>query len=120
MKPLRDFIRDESKRMGRGSICKACDKEKSRDYHAANREAVLARAAARKPPAPARNCSECGDELEGQRRVVCSSKCAERRFRRTNPEGYAARERAKVERRREKRRAQREGLLAGQRGAKSL
>jgi hypothetical protein len=114
-----EMARDASRMTGRKSICVPCDREKSRAYYAANREHVLAKAAAKRPAREPGLCSECGEQLEGQRRVVCSSKCAERRFRRTNPESYAARERAKVERRREKRRAQREGLLAGQGGAKS-
>ena len=84
------------------------ERARSRDYYRPNREAVLARpaarrAAARGPVEPAR-CVECGVELEGRRRVVCSERCRERRFKRLHPERYVARERAKVERRRERRR----------------
>jgi hypothetical protein len=78
----------------------------SREYYERNREAVLARAAAKRGPAPARFCSECGRELEGGQRVTCGkSKCREARFERLHPESYAKREAAKVERRRERRRA---------------
>jgi len=108
MRPLGEFIRDESKRMGRGSICRECDREKSRAYYAANRKRVLEKQAAKRP-ARSRMCLECGAELEGRRRVICgSSRCRDARFRRTNPEAYAERERAKVERRREARRKARE------------
>jgi CheY-like chemotaxis protein len=51
-----------------------------------------------------RFCSECGVELEGRRRVVCSERCREARFKRLHPESYEEREWRKVERRRERRR----------------
>ena len=102
-----EFVVDRSKPSGRGWSCRVCDRERSTAYYVANREAVLARAAARRartrPPAPT-VCSECPNPLEGRQRLVCSPRCQERRFRRTNPEGYAKREAAKVERRRERRR----------------
>ena len=82
-------------------------REKSRRYYAANRETVLEKAAARRGrarPAEQTACSECAKPLEGRRRVVCSRLCSERRFKRLNPDGYAARERAKVLRRRARRR----------------
>jgi hypothetical protein len=50
-----------------------------------------------------RECSECGAELEGRQRVVCGRRCRDYRYKRLHPEGYAAREARKVERRREKR-----------------
>jgi hypothetical protein len=54
-------------------------------------------------------CSECGEPLHGRQRVICGKpSCRERRFKRLHPESYAAREAAKVERRREARRAKRE------------
>ena len=82
---------------------------RARAYYWANRERVLEKAAARRgrerPPA-LRHCSECGAELTGQQRVTCgSSACKDKRFKKLRPESYAAREREKVERRREKRRA---------------
>jgi endogenous inhibitor of DNA gyrase (YacG/DUF329 family) len=76
---------------------------KSRRYYVRNREAVLDRAAAKRgrPRAEQRAaCSECGDALEGRRRVVCSERCASARFSRLNPEAVAR----KVARRRERRR----------------
>ena len=100
-----EFVVDRSKPSGRGWICRVCDRERSAAYYVANREAVLARAAARRPAPLQRACSECSTPLVPPRRVVCSSRCQERRFRRLNPEAYAAREAAKVERRRERRRA---------------
>jgi hypothetical protein len=107
-RPLGEFIRDATKRVGRGSICKPCDREKSRDYYAANRERVLAKVAAKRPVPSPRVCEECGDPLEGRQRVVCSARCRDARSRRLNPEAYAERERRKVERRREARRKARE------------
>ena len=88
-------------------------RERSRNYYWANREKVLEKAAKRRgrvrPPERTR-CTECGTSLEGQQRVTCGkASCRERRFKRTNPEAYAERERQKVERRREARRAKREG-----------
>jgi hypothetical protein len=91
--PLDDFAVDRSRPSGRKGMCKRCDNEKS-----------LSRYYARRGEAPARSCSECGDELEGRQRVVCSPRCREARFRRLHPDAYAAREAAKVERRRGRRR----------------
>jgi len=109
LKPLEDFTSDRSKKDGRGSYCQVCDRERSRAYYAANHDAVLARAAAKRGPAPTRFCSECGRELAGRQRVTCgSSRCREARFKRLHPEAYAAREARKVERRRETRRLARE------------
>lgn len=105
---MEEFSLDRDKPTGRGSYCKSCDRERSRAYYAKHRERILARAAARRGPRPARFCSECGVELEGQQRVTCGkSSCREARFRRLHPEAYAARERRKVERRRERRSANR-------------
>jgi len=105
LKALEDFTADRSKSDGYGSYCRPCDQERSREYYRRNREAVLARAATRRGPAPTRFCSECGVELEGRHRVTCGkSKCREDRFKRLHPESYARREAAKVERRRERRR----------------
>jgi hypothetical protein len=105
VRPLSEWARDASKPSGLGSLCRECDRRRSREFYARNREAVLARAAARRGPAPARFCSECGERLEGRQRVSCgSSRCREARFRRLHPEAYATRETRKVERRRERRR----------------
>ena len=101
-----DFVVDRSKRGGRGSLCRECDRERAREYYAANRDAVLARAAAKREPRPPAFCSECGVQLEGRQRVICGkSGCRDRRFRRLHPDAYAERERQKVVRRRERRRA---------------
>lgn len=42
-KPLAEFARDKSKATGRKSICKDCDKAKSRRYYTENAERVIAR-----------------------------------------------------------------------------
>jgi hypothetical protein len=52
------FARDASKGSGYKSICRACDRERSREYYRANRERKLAKAKARaatpdQPAAPA-------------------------------------------------------------------
>lgn len=83
------------------------ERQRSRDYYARNREAVLARAAARRGPRPELRCSECAELLEGRQRVTCgSSRCRDRRYARLHPESYAKREAAKVVRRRAKRRGE--------------
>jgi len=107
-RPLVEFIKDASKRLGRGSICRRCDRETSSAYYRDNREAVLLREAARRAatnPGP-RVCHECGAALQGRALVVCSSRCREARYRRLHPEAYAARERRKVARRRERRKGE--------------
>jgi hypothetical protein len=65
---------------------------KFRRYYTTHREQLLDRAAAKRgrPRAEQRaTCSECGDALEGRRRVVCSERCASARFSRLNPEAVA-------------------------------
>ena len=111
VKPLEEFTVDNRKGnlSGRGTYCQKCDRERSREYYAANRERILAKATAKRCPQPGRFCSECGIELEGRSRVCCGkSKCREGRFKRLHPESYAAREARKVERRRQARRRARE------------
>ena len=83
------------------------ERERSRRYYREHREEILEKAAAKRgrPRTSAlTECSECGGPLEGPRRVVCSSRCRDARFRRLHPDAYAAKERRKVERRRERRR----------------
>ena len=62
----------------------------------ANSSDVLEKAAARRcPPRTPEltHCSEC-DELTGRQRIICGKAgCRERRFKRTNPEAYAERDR---------------------------
>lgn len=86
-------------------------RERARAYYWANREKVLEKAAAKrgKTRSPEQTeCSECGELLSGRQRVICGkASCRDRRFRRLHPEAYAERERQKVERRRERRRAAR-------------
>ncbi len=96
--------------------CRQCDAERSRVYYRANRERILEAAAARRGGSRAEaleSCSECGAELVGKQRLTCgSSACRDARFKRLHPEAYAAREAAKVERRREARRRARENVPA--------
>jgi predicted amidophosphoribosyltransferase len=83
---------DRKRPNGRRPICKACDSARSLERYR------------RTHPPVTRHCSECGLELEGRHRVTCgSAKCREARFKRLQPESYAAREAAKVERRRARR-----------------
>ena len=86
--------------------------ERARRYYREHREKILGKAAAKrgKPRPPERTtCEECGALLEGRQRVSCGkAACRDRRFNRTNPAAYARREAAKVERRRDARRAKRE------------
>jgi hypothetical protein len=106
VKPLEEFTHDKRKVSGAGTYCRECDRKRSKAYYRANRERILAQAAAKRGPRPVRHCSECGLELEGRRRVTCgSAKCREGRFKRLQPESYARREAAKVDRRRERRRS---------------
>jgi hypothetical protein len=51
-KPVGEFSPDSSKASGRSSICRACDRAKSRRYYAQNRERVLARVKAAKVRRP--------------------------------------------------------------------
>ncbi len=96
-----EFAVDRHRASGRKPICKACDSARS-----------LARYQ-RLHPEVERHCSECGVELEGRQRLMCgSSRCRDARLKRVNPEAYARREAAKVERRREARRAAREARRA--------
>ena len=47
-KPVGEFSPDRSKASGRTSICRACDRAKSKRYYRKNRERVLARMKAAK------------------------------------------------------------------------
>ena len=98
-KKLEEFSVDRSRTAGRKNVCKPCDSARS-----------LARYYAVRGSVPVRRCSECGTELEARQVVTCGKAgCRERRFKRLRPEAYAAREAAKVVRRREARRAIRDG-----------
>jgi hypothetical protein len=108
-KPLAEFGLDNSTAHRASTYCRECDRERGKAYYAANRERILAKAAEKRGPQPARFCSECGVELEGRQRLTCGSgPCRDARLKRENPEAYAKREAAKVERRREARRRARE------------
>jgi hypothetical protein len=102
------FALDGSKTFGRKSWCKKCESAKSRAYYRENRERILDARAERRGGSRRvgrSTCSECGAELEGRQWQTCGKAgCRESRFKATNPEAYAAREAAKVERRRERRR----------------
>jgi hypothetical protein len=120
-RPLEEFARDRSKSSGVKSTCLACERAKSKAYYREHREEILEKAAAKRgrPRPPERTtCEECGKNLHGRQQVSCgSATCRDRRFKRLQPEAYAAREAAKVERRRERRRQLRAVFLAeSQRG----
>jgi hypothetical protein len=105
VKPIQEFTHDAAKPHGYGTYCLSCERVRSKRYYAANREAVLARAAEKRGPTAPRFCSECSLTLEGGQRVTCgSTRCREARFKRLHPEAYAKREARKVERRRQARR----------------
>jgi hypothetical protein len=77
-KPADQFARDRSKARGHSSICRACDRARSRRYYEANRERVNARAKAVRPPAPLVTivCAGCGEQFEGKsRRRYCQPEC---------------------------------------------
>jgi hypothetical protein len=42
-RPVDDFARDRSKASGRKSLCRSCDRERSRAYYREHREAVIPR-----------------------------------------------------------------------------
>jgi hypothetical protein len=69
-KPAEEFARDRSKAHGHSSICRACDRARSRRYYEANRERVNARVKAARPPAPTLMivCQGCGELFEGTSR----------------------------------------------------
>jgi hypothetical protein len=84
---------------------------RARDYYWRNRTRVLEKAAARRGvvrPPERTTCEECSNPLPAGRRVVCSERCRDRRYRRLHPVEYAAKEARKVERRRARRRELRE------------
>jgi hypothetical protein len=97
--PLAEFGVNRSRSSGLKNVCRECTREQGREYYAANRERLLAKA--RKPP-PVRHCTECGTELDGQRRIVCSPRCQERRRYRLNPEAAMEKQRRKRARRKER------------------
>jgi endogenous inhibitor of DNA gyrase (YacG/DUF329 family) len=78
-------------------------RERSRRYYAEHRDEVLAKAAERRgtvPRVPGGLCVECGEQMTGRaNRVVCSKRCADRRYRRLHPMEYKAKQARKYERR---------------------
>jgi hypothetical protein len=95
---------------GLSSWCRECAVAATREWRAANPEKIAAYNEARRlayreaHPLLVRACSECGEEIVGRGRVTCGKRqCKDARWRRLNPEAYAAGERRKVERRRLKR-----------------
>jgi protein-arginine kinase activator protein McsA len=82
--PVKAFARDETKASGRSSICKPCDREKSRRYYREHREEKLAKVKARAKTRPApryvAECRTCGGSFERSRkdRVFCSRRCKDR------------------------------------------
>jgi uncharacterized CHY-type Zn-finger protein len=82
--PVEEFAPDSSKASGHSSICKPCDREKSRRYYQEHREEkiekVKARYEARKPQRHVAVCETCGGSFERARkdRVYCSRRCKDR------------------------------------------
>jgi hypothetical protein len=78
--PAEMFARDRAKASGRVSICRACDREKSRRYYLAHRDEKLAKAKAERVPPPMVECRTCGESFERSRkdRVFCSKRCKDR------------------------------------------
>jgi uncharacterized CHY-type Zn-finger protein len=82
--PVEAFARDRQKASGRASICKPCDREKSRRYYREHREEKVAkvkeRYAARKPQRFVAECQTCGGSFERSRkdRLFCSRRCKDR------------------------------------------
>jgi hypothetical protein len=63
--PSEAFARDDAKRLGFKSICKPCDREKSRLYYAENRDRIRARMASR--PSTQRRRAVCDKPATSQR-----------------------------------------------------
>lgn len=78
---------------GRRPYCRECDSARVLAAYHAKRASE---------PKVVRHCSECDRELAGRQRVVCSSSCRERRWRRLHPEAAAEKQRRKRARRRER------------------
>jgi hypothetical protein len=82
--PADVFARDRAKASGRASMCRPCDREKSRRYYLEHRDEKLAKAKARakaeRPPPPTVECRTCGEPFERSRkdRVFCSKRCKDR------------------------------------------
>lgn len=75
VKPSEDFSIDRLKASGRASICRACDREKAREYY------LRARVAAPKPDSYA--CEGCGETIQqtagpGRLKRFCSPTCRSR------------------------------------------
>jgi hypothetical protein len=66
MKPFDQFPVDRGKTSGFGTYCGACDRERSREYYAKNRETVLAKPAAKRGHGslPERFCREWPAEAD--------------------------------------------------------
>jgi formylmethanofuran dehydrogenase subunit E len=78
--PLDSFAIDRRKKSGHKSICKPCDRAKSRRYYLEHREEKLAKAKAERVPRPIVECQTCGEPFEHSRkdRVFYSKWCKDR------------------------------------------
>jgi hypothetical protein len=83
--PLQVFAVDRTKKSGRSSICRECDRVKSRDYYEANRERKLAQSAERRARHRRQRFCECGAPTWSQRSRYCrthsEAAATRRRFR---------------------------------------
>jgi hypothetical protein len=100
--PVGDFAQDSHKPGGRKSICKGCDRVKSRRYYAANREERLARMNARaallRANSAPRRCA-CGEVTWRPHSPYCrrcSDAALEKRLLRGRREGMSASELARA------------------------
>jgi Uncharacterized protein containing a Zn-ribbon (DUF2116) len=86
--PLEAFPPNRSRYLGRGSRCRECAREATRDWRRRNRDYELAYNAERReryraehPPAQW-HCVVCGEAFAGRSdRLVCSERCRNRRKR---------------------------------------
>jgi hypothetical protein len=113
--PLEAFAVDRAKASGRSGLCLECGNLKTKAYYREHRDEVLAKAAAKRVPAPPTHgrCAECGGPMVGRpNRVVCSRRCKDARYRRLHPEAYREKQRRKRERRRAGQQADEAGGVA--------
>jgi Uncharacterized protein containing a Zn-ribbon (DUF2116) len=83
--PLEAFPLNRSTYLGRGSRCRECAREASRDWRKRNRDEINAERRERyraEHPLTEWHCVVCGDAFEGRPdRLVCSEQCRNRRKR---------------------------------------
>jgi 5-methylcytosine-specific restriction endonuclease McrA len=92
-----DFAKDNSKASGRMSHCKTCDNASRKRYYEANRDRVLAEAAAKREerlgPMSDLNCNKCGASFTQTRRsqLSCAACRVKKKARQANYGGWTGR-----------------------------